>query len=183
MGRSLAAAIVVSACQATPAPPAPACDAGTCSAIEHLVVLVQENHSFDNYFGGWCTAAPGSNPSCTSGRACCEAMPAADPATGAPPVLLDDEANAAYSPDHTEACELAEMNGGKMDKYTTAACGDRRNFALIAPALVEPYRDLAARYALADRWFQPVAGETLSNDMYFARAQFVFPDNAFNAPA
>src|SRR5205807_2208315 len=72
---------------------------------------------------------------------------------------------------------------GKMDRYTTAACGDRRNFALVAPALIEPYRDLAARYALADRWFQPIAGETLSNDMYFARAQFVFLDNAFNAPA
>src|SRR5439155_13004182 len=39
------------------------------------------------------------------------------------------------------------------------------------------------RYALADRWFQPIAGETVSNDMYFARAQFVFLDNQFNAPA
>src|SRR5216684_1200406 len=81
------------------------------------------------------------------------------------------------------AIELAEMNGGKMDKYVTAGCGDRRNFALVAPGLVQPYRDLAARYALADRWFQPIAGQTVSNDMYFARAQFVFLDNAFNAPA
>src|SRR5438477_9152225 len=75
------------------------------------------------------------------------------------------------------------MNGGKMDKFVTAGCGDRRNFSLVAPALIQPYRDLAARYALADRWFQPIAGETVSNDMYFARAQFVFLDNAFNAPA
>jgi phospholipase C len=184
MGRAAAAAIVISACRATPTtPPPPNACAGTCSAIEHLVLIVQENHSFDVYFGGWCSAAPGSNPVCTSGASCCEAMPATEPATSAAPVTLDDQANATFSPDHTQACELAEMNGGKMDKYVTAGCGDRRNFALVAPALVQPYRDLAARYALADRWFQPIAGQTVSNDMYFARAQFVFLDNSFNAPA
>src|SRR5712691_1523221 len=175
---------MISACGAgTSAPPAANACAGTCSAIQHLVFVVQENHSFDVYFGGWCTGAPGSNPACTSGPSCCEAMPATDPATGAAPVTLDDEANAAYSPNHTQACELAEMDNGKMDEYATASCGDRRNFALVAPAVVQPYRDLAARYALADRWFQPIAGETVSNDMYFARAQFVFLDNAYNAPA
>ncbi len=110
-------------------------------------------------------------------------MPATEPATGAAPVVLDDDGNAAYSPDHTQSCELTEMDDGKMDKYLTAGCGDHRNFALVAPALVQPYRDLAAKYALADRWFQPIAGETVSNDMYFARAQFVFLDNALNAPA
>src|SRR5438876_9578017 len=160
MRRAVAAAIVISACRATPAPH-DAC-AGRCSAIEHLVLVVQENHSFDVYFGGWCSAAPGSNPACTTGPSCCEAMPAREPATGAAPVTLDDAANAAYSPDHTQACELAEMDSGKMDKYATAGCGDRRNFALVAPAIVQPYRDLAARYALADRWFQPIAGETVS---------------------
>src|SRR6266566_66931 len=98
MGRSVAVAIVLSACHSTsPVVPPNPC-AGTCSAIEHLVFVVQENHSFDNYFGGWCTAAPGSNPACTSGPSCCEAMPATEPATGAAPAILDDAANAAYSP-------------------------------------------------------------------------------------
>src|SRR5579875_451873 len=61
-------------------------DAGACTTppcattkIEHLVVIVQENHTFDAYFGRWCTAAPGSNPSCTQGPGCCEAGPAQDP--------------------------------------------------------------------------------------------------------
>ena len=186
MARAVAAAIVISACgtkPAPPVPPAPPACTGTCSAIEHLVLVVQENHSFDVYFGGWCTAAPGSNPTCTSGPSCCEAMPATDPARGLAPATLDDAANAAYSPDHTQACELSEMDDGKMDKYVTASCGDPRNFARVVPALIQPYRDWAAQYALADRWFQPIAGETVSNDMYFARAQFVFLDNAYNAPA
>src|SRR5262249_40200277 len=39
--------------------------------------------------------------------------------------------------------------------------------------------DLAATSALADRYFQPIAGASSSNDMYFARAGFVFTDNAY----
>src|SRR4051812_36076419 len=56
------------------------CDTGSgaCrpSRIEHVVLIVQENHSFDSYFGRYCGAAAGSNPECTVGRRCCEAAPA-----------------------------------------------------------------------------------------------------------
>src|SRR5690242_15192511 len=85
------------------------CD-GPCPAskINHLIVIVQENHSFDSYFGQYCTAAVGSAPSCNQGPACCEAGPATDP-SGAAPVVLDDRENSAFDPDHTQDCELAEI--------------------------------------------------------------------------
>ena len=44
---------------------------------------------------------------------------------------------------------------------------------------MQPYLDMAAGGALADRYFQPYAGQSSANDLYFARAQFVFEDNAF----
>src|SRR5262249_16467614 len=84
------------------------------SKIEHLVVIIQETHPFDAYFGRYCTAAPGSNPTCTDGPACCEAGPKTDP-SGAAPGVLDDATNAAYPPGHDPACETAEIHGGKMD--------------------------------------------------------------------
>src|SRR5690348_11216243 len=46
------------------------------SAIEHVVLIVQENHTFDAYYGRYCTAPSGSNPACTTGPECCEAAPA-----------------------------------------------------------------------------------------------------------
>src|SRR5580693_2033962 len=92
----------------------PPCDGGSC--IQHLVVIVQENHTFDNHFGGYCTATPGSNPTCNDGPACCEAMPATDP-SGTAPTVLTDAAHAAYDPTHTEACEVTEIDNGKMDGY------------------------------------------------------------------
>jgi phospholipase C len=157
------------------------CD-GPCptSPIDHLVVIVQENHSFDSYFARYCTAPAGSAPTCTSGPSCCEAAPDRDP-SGATPLVLDDAANAAYDPDHTQACELAAMNGGAMDRFATGAgeCSDPRRVAYGDPQVVAPYWRLASAGALADRYFQPIVGQSTSNDLYFARAQFEFVDNAF----
>ena len=149
------------------------------SEIKHLVLIVQENKSFDSYFGTWCKAAPASNPACTSGANCCEAAPAKEP-SGDSPTKLDDAANGDYDPNHYMSCMVSEMNGGKMDRFTRdstePSCSDPRNFAL-AGTVVQPYRELAEKYAIADRYFQPVAGGSSANNMYFAAAHYLFTDN------
>ena len=158
--------------------------APAASAIKHLLVIVQENHTFDNYFGRYCTAAPGSGPTCDAGPACCEAAPDKDPGTGLAPVVLTDEENAGYSPNHNQDCELAGMNGGKMDQFiTNPLCGNRRNFAIAPAEVVQPYWQLAAGGAMADHYFQSVVGASSSNDMYLARASFVFLNNQFEPDA
>jgi phospholipase C len=149
------------------------------SAIKHVVIIVQENHTFDDHFGGYCTATPGSNPTCNVGPACCEAMPAADP-TGVKPTVLTDAEHAQYDPNHTKACELTEIDNGKMDGYATssaAGCGSTQNVAIADPTIVQPYWTLAAQGALADRYFQPLVGQSSGNDMYLARAHWVFDDD------
>ena len=78
------------------------------------MLIVQENHSFDSYFGRYCTAPTGSNPTCMQGPSCCEAAPTTDP-SGASPKSLDDTENAAYDPNHTQVCELDEIDDGKAD--------------------------------------------------------------------
>jgi phospholipase C len=160
------------------------CD-GPCptSKIDHLVVIVQENHTFDSYFGRWCTAPTGSSPSCSAGPSCCEAAPDADP-SGSPAIVLSDGENAAHDPSHDRACELDALDGGKMDKFVTSTiCGSARNVAYADASLLKPYWDLASAGAVADRYFQPVVGQSSSNDMYLAVARFVFADNAFEPDA
>ncbi len=154
-------------------------DGGPRSKIAHVVLIVQENHTFDAYFGAYCKAASGSNPTCTSGPSCCEAAPAKDP-SGASPVTLDDSENATYDPNHTQPCELGEIDDGKMDRFVTGtSCSSGQNFAIAPVQVAQPYWDLASQNALADRWFQPIAGQSSSNDMYFATAHWVFTDNAY----
>jgi phospholipase C len=149
------------------------------SEIKHVIVIVQENKSFDAYFGTWCKAPTGSNPTCTDGVKCCEMAPATEP-TGDKPVLLDDAENGSHDPNHYQACMISEINGGKMDRYTqgspVSGCSHPHNFAL-AEDVVQGYRDLAANNAIADRYFQPVAGGSSSNNMFFAGAHFFFTDN------
>jgi hypothetical protein len=68
--------------------------------------------------------------------------------------------------------------------YVTGAtgCSDPQNFAIATDAAVKVYQDLATTYAIADRYFQPISGQSSSNDMYFAVAKEVFVDNAANPP-
>jgi len=162
-------------------------DCMTMSSVKHVVIVIQENHTFDNYFATYCTATSGSNPTCNTGPACCEAGPATE-ASGAAPVVLDDNDNSGTFNDrnHTHNCEVAEIDSGAMDHFVTGAnmvdgiaCSTGENFAYSPDTLVQPYHDLAAAGALADRYFQPYAGQSSANDMYFARAQFVFADNMF----
>jgi phospholipase C len=94
-------------------------------------------------------------------------------------VLLDDSENNAYDPNHSQGCELGEINGGRMNHFVQGTdCSDRRNFAYAQRSTAGIYWDLADHYALADHYFQSIAGASSSNDMYFARAQYVFTDNS-----
>jgi phospholipase C len=168
------------------------CVEGVCapSKIEHVVLIVQENHTFDAYFGRYCTAPSGSNPSCTKGRACCERAPDVE-ASGAMPMLLDDASNFASDRDHRQACEVQQLNGGKMDQFVTGSsgsdtclgsgpsCSNPKNWALADETSASFYWALADGSALADRYFQPIAGGSSSNDMYFATSAFQFVDNDY----
>jgi phospholipase C len=162
---------------------APACLASgqTASNIKHLVVIVQENHTFDSYFGKYCTAAPGSNPTCTSGPACCEAGPSSE--SGSSPLVLNDAENAGYDPNHSQSCELSEIDNGLMDRFVTgASCSNAKNFAYSDASTMATYWSYAQSYAIADRYFQPAAGASSENDMYLARGAFVFVDNSWVPP-
>jgi len=179
--------VIVAACGSPPAgapdapspvdAPAASIDAPGVSKIEHVVIIVQENHTFDSYFGRWCTAPAGAIPPCTAGPSCCEAAPLVD-ASGHAPGMLDDAANGAHDPDHSHDCEASEMNGGAMDRYAAgASCSDARNVAIAPAATVATYQQYATDGALADRYFQPEIGSSSANDMYFAVAKHVFTDN------
>ena len=166
------------------------CVAGACrdSNIQHVVLVVEENHTFDAYFGRYCQAPAGSNPTCTTGPSCCERAPDTEP-RGASPIVLDDASNFAEDRDHRQACERQEIDHGKMDNFVTGAsgadtclgsgpsCSSPNNFALAGSDTVGAYWSLADNGALADRYFQPIVGSTSSNDMYFAIAHDQFTDN------
>lgn len=150
------------------------------SNVEHLIVFISENHSFDSIYGNYCKAKTFSNPECNFGPECCEAIPAQQ--NGFKPKVLDDIQNARFDPCHSRECEELEINGGKMDKYLIGGIGSNpNNFAAAVDDefSAKHYFNWARNNAMSDRFFQSSAGASSQNDMYFAGGKFFFLDNAY----
>src|SRR5256714_5221323 len=96
----------------------------TRSAIKHVVVIVQENHTFDNYFANYCARRVDNKR-----QRVCDGGPNTYPGTTTAPVVLDDNSMAAFDPNHTQSCQTAEINGGKKDGYLTPPPPERRGGA------------------------------------------------------
>ena len=148
----------------------------TMSKIKHLVIICTENHSFDSYFGNYCKGDTNSDIKCNYGPECCEKAPST--VDGFQPYVLNDKQNIEFDPNHNQYCELCEINSGRMDGYVSGcSCSDPRNFAVADEQTLKELFIFANSYALADRYFQPNAGASSQNDMYLARASYVFTDN------
>ncbi|HXI56240.1 MAG TPA: alkaline phosphatase family protein [Polyangia bacterium] len=153
----------------------------TTSPIKRVVLLLQDGRSFDTYFGQHCQAPPGSDPACTDGPACCEAMPdTTDGATGGcHPIDLQSPE---FVPSAGGDCLADEIDQGRMDHFVTSTlpgCGDPRNFACAVPAAPGPdvvdvstYRAFASGGALADRFFQSFQGSAEINFLFLAHGGF-----------
>jgi phospholipase C len=135
----------------------------TQTPIKHLVVLMQENHSFDNYFGTY----PGADgiPSGTK-------MPVdpKNPAAGyVEPWHIGNSTITDLS--HSESTYREQYNDGKMDGFVSAL--NRRNqdgkvaMGYYDSQDIPYYWNLADNYVLFDRFFSSAKDGSFSNHMYW----------------
>ena len=132
--------------------------------IRHIVVLMQENHSFDNYFGTY---------------------PGADglPAGACLPKSFENSALGCSSPSHVgghavlglgsdPALFSAQLHGGQMDGFVAAYRVGRGLGGLPNPLGYYDARDLpyawnlAGRYVLFDHFFSSARGGSVWNHMF-----------------
>lgn len=175
-------ALVLAPAEAQKAAPAPK----GIEKIDHIIVIYLENHSFDNLFGKF----PGANGLSRAGKAAVQIdktgkpyetlppvinpFPKPEPDTRFPnnlpnrPFLIDQYVplDQKYpSPVHAYYHQLAQNDGGKMDKYV--AEGD-------TGALVMGYDDgsklklwkYAQDYVLADNFFHAALGGSFLNHFW-----------------
>jgi phospholipase C len=148
----------------------------TKSAVQHVIVVLSENHSFDSIYGNYCLGD--AKPKCNYGPYCCEAAPKT--VQGVRFTKLNDAANAARDPCHTAECEVSEIDGGSMDKFISGGVGSHpQNFAIATGEKDSAYYyyKWARKGAIADNFFQSSAGASAQNNMYFAAAKYFFKDN------
>lgn len=130
--------------------------------IKHVIVIVEENHTFDNYFGTY----PGAN-----GIADATPEPAVGSATR--PLIKPFMINTtSVSQDlcHSNACALQAYDGGRMDGFV-AASNTNLTMGYFNPSLIPYYWDYASQFVLLDNFYSPVLGPSLPNHLYLIAGQ------------
>jgi phospholipase C len=133
--------------------------------IEHFLFLMQENHSFDNYFGTY----PGANgiPKGTC-------MPR-DPTSEATkecvkPFRLGDRA--VVDLDHNEDTHFAQYRNGRMDGFIWAYGRQGKRYGAMSMGYYDDkdlpyYWNIADEFVLFDRFFTSAHGGSVINHMYW----------------
>jgi phospholipase C len=196
----LFSAILLGLQSAQPAQAAP----GLSDRIEHLVVIYEENHSFDNYFGLF----PGADGIANAGAAASQVDKQGEPYTNLPVPLADAAAGQTLrQPDprfptdlpngpflfndyipptertaaiiHAFYREQYQIDGGKMDKFATWSDGAGMVMGYWDLSDLPLYK-LAQQYTVADRFFHAAFGGSFLNHQWLICACTpTFP----NAPA
>ena len=128
--------------------------------IQHVIFILKENHTFDNYFGTF----PGAD-GVTSGT------------THRGKVVSLGEAPDFFSQDidHTFAAALTAMDKGKMDRFDIIRGafqnGRLANYTQFQQQQIPNYWALASRFAIADEFFTSVHGPSFPNHLYTIAAQ------------
>jgi phospholipase C len=92
--------------------------------IRHVVIIMQENRSFDSYFGTF----PGADgiPGLAGNPGTVPCVP--DPNTGGCQTPFHDTKNRNAGGPHTHAAAVADINEGAMDGFVTSAEAGRTNY-------------------------------------------------------
>ena len=139
--------------------PSPDARAGTSSRLKHVVVIVKENHTFDNYFGSF-PGADGTTQCLTStGMITCPRAPDRTPRDMC----------------HEHACALTDWDQGKMDGWDsvtgTSQSGDNLAYAQYREADIPNYWAYAKAFSLADHFHAAMLGPSFPGHMMFLAAQ------------
>ncbi len=158
---------------ATPTPGAQDGTRNTATPIEHVIVLMQENHSFDNYFGTY----PGADgfPEGT-----CIPVDPQDPRNDQCVEPFHLEGGQSADLDHTEQTHALQYNDGKMDGFV-AELNDRNQDGTLAMGYYDDRElphdwNVADEYVLFDRFFTSAHGGSVENHMFWVAGQAGSPD-------
>jgi phospholipase C len=129
--------------------------------IQHVVYIIKENRSFDNYFG---------------------TFPGADGATSGPistgqviPLGHTPDYTYPLDPEHDFGGTVEGMDGGKMDRFDLLTDGNvNGNFLAYTQATqvdIPNYFAYAQNFVLADRMFSSIKADSFTNHIYTVAAQ------------
>ncbi len=162
---ALAAAVPTVAKAEGPAPAAPK----TSTPIKHFISLMQENHTFDNYFGTY-PGAEGIQPS-----TCMPYDIYAGPDSACVKPFHITDSIPIFDPDHSATTSETDFNLGKMNGFVYALSLKGQDGSLAMGYYnctdLPYYWNLADNYVLFDRMFSSAQDGSFINHVYWVAAQ------------
>lgn len=158
------------------------------SAIEHVIIFIQENRSFDHYFGSYRGVRGFSDQSAAFEQP--DAANSSNPPVGKllPFHLNTATTNAACTHDITHAWvpQHQSWNNGAMDGFVTSQLAVNPNDAILTMGYYNRgdlpyYYALADAFTLCDNYFCSVLGPTDPNRLYTMAAS-IDPDGTSGGP-
>ena len=134
----------------------------TMPQVEHIIIYMQENHSYDNYFGllgrgDGLTLGPGGLPTNTN------------PDLSDEPVSMfhmSSTCDTLHSASQSWNASHISWNNGAMDGFVRAADGGTGSMGYWDGTDLPFYYGLANTFPICDRWFSSVLGQTFPNRRY-----------------
>ncbi len=150
------------------------------SKIKHVVIVVQENRSFDNIFGGL-DANGNPFPGADTVSNPLPGEPTPHNHKGRPVKMQRGKLEACYGPAHDHPQAIGEIDHGKMDGFDLEfvdrlACAKRSPgpdyvYRFIEYSEVKPYWDIGEQYAISDRMFESITSSSFAAHLYLVAAQ------------
>jgi phospholipase C len=133
------------------------------SGIDHVVVVMMENRSFDHYYG-WVPGADGKQ----AGRNFVDTAGNTQPSHH----LSDFQNCASADPDHSYEGGRKELNGGAMDGFLLPSTpGDTFPIGYYEEADLPFHGPAARNWTIFDRYFCSILAETYPNRFYMHSGQ------------
>lgn len=137
------------------------------SGIDHIIVVVMENRSFDHFLGWlphantWTSEQPGLSYTDNSGK------------TYPPQNLGSDYTGCGHPvPNNSYGTpNQTAYDGGKMDGFLRVPGNDVYSIGYYSAADIPFLAALAQAYTTCDHWFAPILAETFPNRMFLWAAQ------------
>ena len=139
------------------------------SPIQHIIVIDEENHSFDNLLGAFCAQVAGG-------------LIQRDPCDGATTGTLPDGSTISLGPatdlvpevGHSVAAQQRAIDHNRMDGFANIiGCGAAQNYACYTqfdPTQIPNITSVATQYALSDRTFEFSSTPSWGGPMVLASA-------------
>ena len=128
------------------------------SGIDHVVVVMMENRSFDHFLG-WLPGADGKQAGLTY-------LDAAGAAHQTHPLAPDFQGCAFADPDHSYDGSRVAWNNGANDGWLRAGKNDAYSIGYYEQQDLPFFGAIAPRFTACDRYFAPILSSTFPNRFY-----------------